>query len=191
TSRFLLTRVTHIGHVREAADSTSYGYENQFECMAASQAYRPPRKTAKPRVYGVQTGVVLGKGSDEVHTDPLGRVRVAFAMQRHQSDEEHGSCWIRVAQIWAGPGYGAMVIPRVGMEVVVTFVDGDPDRPLITGCVYNGTNAPPYDLPGELSKSTFKTHSTPGGQGFSEVRFEDAEGKEQVFVRAQRRMDLR
>lgn len=191
TSRFLLTRVTHIGRVSEGSDSTDYAYENQFECMATSQIYRPPRRTAKPRVHGVQTGIVVGNVPDEIHTDSLGRVQVAFHMQRHNSGDEHASCWIRVAQIWAGPGYGAMVIPRVGMEVVVAFVDGDPDRPLITGCVYNGTNAPPYELPSELSKSTFKTSSTPGSQSFSEVRFEDAEGSEQLFVRAQRRMDLR
>lgn len=187
--RFLLTRVEHRGRVSEGAESTNYAYENHFECLADNQVYRPARKTKKPRVHGVQTGIVVGKAPDEVHTDPLGRVQVAFSL--HGRADERSSCWIRVAQVWAGPGYGAMVIPRVGMEVVVAFVDGDPDRPLITGCVYNGKNSPPYELPSELSKSTFKTSSTPGGEAFSEIRFEDAAGSEQVFVRAQRRMDLR
>ncbi|HLT36567.1 MAG TPA: type VI secretion system tip protein TssI/VgrG, partial [Enhygromyxa sp.] len=191
TRRFLLTRVVHSGGVTEVEGSSGGAYENHFEYIASEQIYRPPLEAAKPRVFGVQTGVVIGKVPDEIHTDPLGRVRVAFHLHHHSQDDDHSSCWIRVAQIWAGAGYGAMVIPRVGMEVVVTFVDGDPDRPLITGCVYNAKHLPPYELPAEMSKSTFKTSSTPGGDGFSELRIEDAEGSEQVFVRAQRRMDLR
>jgi Rhs element Vgr protein len=191
TKRFVLTRVVH-GAVQGGG-----AYENQFECIARDQVFRPARKTPKPRVHGVQTGVVVGKVPDEVHTDRLGRVQVGFPVHGHgpaspqATSSPQATCWIRVAQIWAGQGFGAMVIPRVGMEVVVSFVDGDPDCPLITGCVYNGTNLPPYELPGELSKSTFKTNSTPGGEAFSEVRFEDAKGSEQMFVRAQRRMDLR
>ncbi|MFO7566769.1 MAG: type VI secretion system tip protein TssI/VgrG [Enhygromyxa sp.] len=191
TRRFLLTRVVHSGGVTESPGATEHAYENHFECIAAEQVFRPKQEIKKPRVHGVQTGVVIGKTPDEVHTDSLGRVRVAFHQHHHSQDEEHSSCWIRVAQIWAGPGYGAMVIPRVGMEVVVAFVDGDPDQPLVTGCVYNGKNLPPYELPEQLSKSTFKTSSTPGGDGFGELRFEDAEGSEQLFVKAQRRMDLR
>lgn len=186
----LLTRVVH--HVRRsegADDSRGYDYSNEFDCIPGDHVFRPLRQTPKPRVHGVQTGIVVGKKPDEIHTDRLGRVQVVFPM--HDRDLQASSCWIRVAQVWAGQGFGAMVIPRVGMEVVVSFVDGDPDCPLITGCVYNGTNLPPYELPRELSKSTFKTSSTPGGEDYSELRIEDAKGSEQLFVRAQRRMDLR
>lgn len=194
TRQLLLTRVEH--HVQRDTGSAAHGcsYHADFEFIPSTQVFRPLRAADKPRVRGVQTGVVVGKKPDEVHTDRLGRVQVVFPLLERESSSTGSaqpSCWIRVAQVWAGQGYGAMVIPRVGMEVVVSFVDGDPDQPLITGCVYNATNMPPYPLPEELSRSTFKSSSTPGGEGHSELRIEDAEGSEQVFVRAQRRMDLR
>ncbi|MCA9700360.1 MAG: type VI secretion system tip protein VgrG, partial [Myxococcales bacterium] len=122
--KFLLTQVEHVGRGPSGALDQREHYHNQFRCIADDRPYRPPIP-AKPRVHGVQTGVVVGKTRDEVHTDALGRVRVAFANRSGDLDE-HATCWIRVAQVWAGPGYGAMVIPRVGMEVVVAFVDGDP-----------------------------------------------------------------
>ncbi len=187
TRAILLTRVVH--HIERDAKH-GYSYHNEFECIPLAQAFRPKRRPDKPRVQGVQTAIVVGKQPDEVHTDRFGRVQVVFPLLAG-SEAEQPSCWIRVAQVWAGHGYGTMVIPRVGMEVVVSFVDGDPDQPLITGCVYNGKNLPPYELPEELSKSTFKSNSTPGGQDYSELRIEDAKDHEQLFVRAQRRMDLR
>jgi hypothetical protein len=189
-SELLLTRVVHQAKC-EDRHASAYAYTNAFECAPRTTPFRPAQRTLKPRVHGVQTGVVVGPGGDEIHTDALGRVRVRFhADRRVESDEQHG-CWIRVAQVWAGPGYGAMVIPRVGMEVVVSFVDGNPDCPLITGCVYHGDNAPPRPLPAEISRSTFKSNSTPGGEGFNELMIEDAKGREQIFVHAQRRMDMR
>lgn len=191
TRQLLLTRVDH--HVQRDSGRAAHAcsYHNELHCIPQAQPFRP-KPSKKPRVQGVQTGIVIGKKPDEVHTDKLGRVQVAFPLLDPPGAEpELPSCWIRVAQVWAGQGYGALVIPRVGMEVVVSFVDGDPDQPLITGCVYNATNPPPYELPKELSKSTFKSSSTPGGDDFSELRIEDAKGSEQVFVRAQRRMDLR
>lgn len=182
----LIVRVEHHG-----TGDGELAYHNHFECMPRSQPFRPARRTPKPRVYGVQTGVVVGRTGDEIHTDTLGRVRVEFHRDRSVVDGELASCWIPVAQMWAGNGYGTMIIPRVGMEVVVSFVDGDPDCPLVTGSVYHTDNAPPYSLPSELSKSTIKTRSTPGGDGFNELRIEDQDGREQIFVHAQRRMDVR
>lgn len=188
---FLLVSVTHEGHVGEGSGASDLAYANSFECIPRTRPFRPKAETAKPRVHGLQTGVVVGRAGDEVHTDALGRVRVKFHGDRRSTADEHASGWIRVAQMWAGPGYGSMVLPRVGMEVVVAFVDGNPDCPLVIGCVYDGANAPPQDLPGELSRSTFKSSSTPGGEGFNELRIEDAKGSEQIFVHAQGRMDLR
>jgi type VI secretion system secreted protein VgrG len=186
---FLLVEVKHEGH---AGDGTSdLAYTNSFECIPRTRPFRPSADTAKPRVHGLQTGVVVGRAGEEVHTDALGRVRVKFHGDRHGNADEHASCWIRVAQMWAGAGYGAMVLPRVGMEVVVAFVDGNPDCPLVIGCVYDGANAPPHELPVELGRSTFKSSSTPGGDGFNELRIEDSKGSEQIFVHAQRRMDVR
>jgi len=188
---FLLVRVTHEGTIAAGPGADHRSYANSFECVPVESVFRPALRTPRPRVQGVQTGVVVGRSQDEIYTDQFGRVRVRFHRDRHSPDDEHSSCWMRVAQIWAGAGYGTMVIPRVGMEVVISFVDGDPDRPLVTGCVYDGVNTPPYALPAELTKSTFKTNSSPGGDGFNELRFEDAHGSEQLFMHAQRRMDVR
>lgn len=193
---FLLTRVVHDGGFEGdehggGAGIPEGGYANSFECIPIERVFRPARQTPKPRVHGVQTGVVVGSFHEEIHTDPLGRIRVKFHRDHHSGDDEHASCWIRVAQVWAGRGFGGIVIPRVGMEVVVAFIDGNPDRPIVTGCVYNGTNTPPYELPAEATKSSFKTSSSPGGDGFNELRFEDAHGSEQIFIHAQRRMDVR
>jgi type VI secretion system VgrG family protein len=182
---FLLTSVTH--HGRSGAD----GYSNEFEAIPRELAFRPARVVVRPRVQGVQTGVVVGSAADEIHTDPLGRVRVKLHRDRHSGADEQASCWMPVAQSWAGNGFGAVVLPRVGMEVVVVFIDGNPDRPIVAGCLYNGSNTPPYPLPAQSTKSTFKTQSSPGGDGFNELRFEDAHGSEQLYMQAQRRMDLR
>src|SRR5690606_33717122 len=122
----------------------------------------------------------------EVHTDEHGRIKVLFHWDRLSPFDDTASCWIRVAQRWAGPGWGSVMIPRIGMEVIDEFVDGDPDRPVVTGCVYNGDNRPPYPLPDEKTKSTLKTDSSPGGGGFNELRFEDAKGNEEIFLHAQR-----
>jgi type VI secretion system VgrG family protein len=190
--QFLLTRVIHEGAMGgggSGGPERSYG--NRFECIPVTHEFRPALRTPKPRVHGIQTGVVVGRAQDEIYTDQFGRIRVKFHRDRHSGNDEQASCWIRVAQIWAGPGYGSVVIPRVGMEVVVAFVDGNPDCPIVTGCVYDGQNMPPYPLPAEVTKTTFKTSSSPGGDGFNELRFEDAHGSEQVFIHAQRRMDMR
>jgi type VI secretion system secreted protein VgrG len=149
-------------------------------------AYRPPPLMARPVVYGPQTAMVVGKAGEEIWTDKYGRIKVQFHWDRVGTDDENSSCWVRVAQGWAGKGWGAMSVPRIGMEVVVSFLEGDPDRPLVTGCVYNSDAMPPYALPAEQTKSTIKSNSSKGGEGFNELRFEDKKGAEEVFMHAER-----
>lgn len=164
--------------------------------------FRPRQSTPRPRVIGPQTAIVAGDDEDateEIAVDHLGRVRVNFMWTldtNHLGTIQHGkheqtSCWIRVAQIWAGIKWGALFTPRVGQEVVVEFEDGDPDRPLITGSVYNGKYPPPYPLPGEKTKSTIKSESSKGGKGFNEMRFEDKKGQEELYLHAQKDMNVR
>ena len=149
-------------------------------------AFRPLPVARKPVVQGPQTAMVVGKAGEEIWTDKYGRVKVQFHWDRLGKDDEKSSCWVRVSQSWAGKGWGTMFIPRIGMEVVVEFLEGDPDRPLITGCVYNSDALPPYALPAEQTKSTLKSNSSKGGEGYNELRFEDKKGSEEVFVQAEK-----
>ena len=183
--RFLLTRVIH--RFSGAAKAGSGGrYSNSFECIPEANEHRPAMLTPRPRVFGAQTAVVVGPEGEEIHTDIHGRIKVRFHWDRLNPADETASCWTRVAQPWAGPGWGAMIIPRMGMEVVVDFLDGNPDRPLVVGCVYNGHNTPPYPLPAEKTKSTFKSNSSPSNGGFNELRFEDAAGSEEIYTHAEK-----
>ena len=166
--------------------ATQDGYTNDFVAAPASEPYRPPRKTRKPRIAGTQTAVVVGKSGEEIWTDSYGRIKVQFHWDQEGKKDENSSCWIRVAQGWAGKSWGAMFIPRIGQEVVVSFLEGDPDRPLVTGCVYNGSQTVPYTLPDEQTKSTIKSNSSKGGGGFNEIRFEDKKDSEEIFVHAQK-----
>lgn len=193
---FLVTRVVHTGYAPEALHFTQSGdddfsddlprYGNRFECVPSTTPIRPAQVTVKPRIDGVQTGIVAGPSGEEIHTDEHGRIIVQFHWEESSTYNEQSSCWVRVSQSWAGPSWGAMFIPRIGMEVVVTFIEGNPDRPLVTGCVYNGKSPVPYTLPAEKTKSTLKSMSSPGGNGFNEFRFEDAAGKEEIFIHAQK-----
>lgn len=197
-------------HVREAlkqvegdvqggaagASEANNRYFNRFYGVASDVKVRPARVTPRPVIPGAQTALVMAaKDSDEeIETDFYGRILCRFHWeqpdQRGASQRtKNASCWIRVAQTWAGAAWGSMFIPRVGMEVVVSFLEGDPDRPLVTGCVYNGENHTPYPLPAEKTKSTIKTMSSKGGGGFNELRFEDLKDSEQIFVHAQKDMD--
>jgi type VI secretion system secreted protein VgrG len=188
--KYLLEEVVHRGTRQEAGDGQArLPYGNEFRCRPAEATYRPPRRTPKPFVPGIQTATVTGAGSEEIDVDEHGRIAVKFPWDREGSSDARSSCRIRVAQPWAGPLWGSWWVPRVGMEVVVQFVDGDPDRPLVTGAVYNGDHRPPYTLPDEKTKSTIKSASSPGENGFNEIRFEDASGEEQIFVHAQRNYD--
>ena len=134
--------------------------------------------------------MVVGAAGEELWTDAHGRIKLQFHWDQRGGKDENSSCWVRVAQAWAGPGWGAFTLPRIGQEVVVSFLDGDPDRPLVTGCVYNGTNAPPYALPDAQTRTTLKSSSSPGGNGFNELRFEDKAGEEEVWLQAQKDLTI-
>lgn len=187
-----LTRVVHRADCPEA-DVGDDGrlrepnYHNTFECVPQEVAWRP-RRRPKPRVHGHLLATVVGPPGEEIHTDEHGRIKawIHWDREHEAAPEQDASCWLRVAQAWAGPGFGALFLPRVGMQVLVSFADGDPDQPLCMGCVYDGKNRPPHALPQERAKSTIKTRSTPRGEGGNELRFDDAAGHEEVYVHAQR-----
>ena len=165
-------------------------YSNSFEAFPATLTYRPPMVTARPVIAGTQTATVVGKSGEEIWTDQYGRVVVQFHWDQVGQNDEKSSCWIRVAQGWAGKLWGSIFIPRIGQEVVVSFLEGNPDRPLITGCVFNAEQTVPYTLPDEQTRSTIKTNSSKGGSGFNEIRFEDKAGSEELFVQAQKDMNV-
>ena len=193
---YLLVEVVHTGsqpQVLEEQAGTDLGtqYSNQFLAIPSSVTIRPERKTPKPVVEGVQTAIVVGPTNEEIYTDDdgYGRVKVKFHWDRRDIEgEENRSCWLRVGQFWAGKGWGSVFLPRVGDEVLVNFLEGDPDSPIVVGSVYNEANKPLYTLPDEKTKSTIKTKTYPNDPGFNEIRFEDKKGEEQVFIHAQKDM---
>lgn len=166
-------------------------YTNTFTCIPFTVPFRPPQLTPKPVVQGPQTAIVVGKKGEEIWVDKYGRVKVLFHWDREGKGDEQSSCWVRVSQLWAGKQWGAMFLPRIGQEVIVEFLEGDPDRPIITGRVYNAENIPPYELPAEQTKSTIKSNSSKGGKGFNELRFEDKKGDEQIFIHGEKDEDIR
>ncbi len=166
-------------------------YENRFECIPAVIVYRPPRITPWPVVRGSQSARVVGPSGEEIYTDEYGRIKVQFDWDREGEFNENSSCWIRVCQGMAGGGYGMLFLPRVGQEVIVDFLNGDPDQPIIIGRVYNKDHMPPYTLPDEKTKSVIKTHSSKGGGGTNEIRFEDAKDSEQILLYAQKDLHVR
>ena len=188
--KYLITSLFHHCETHEDIESgaleTRSRYENSFQCIPQKTPFRPPQATPKPTTQGVQTALVVGPAGQEIHTDKHGRVKVQFYWDRQGKLDDKSSCWIRVSQLWAGQGWGAMWIPRIGQEVIVDFIEGDPDRPIITGRVYHAQNVPPYPLPGKKTVSTIKSNSTPGGGGSNELRFEDKKGCEEIFVHAQK-----
>jgi type VI secretion system secreted protein VgrG len=156
--------------------------------MDAKVPFRPAMTTPMPRIEGVQTALVVGKAGEEIWTDKYGRIKVQFHWDREGKKDENSSCWVRVAQLWAGSNWGGMHIPRIGQEVIIDFLEGDPDRPIVTGRVYNGNNMPPYDLPGNQTQSGIKSRSSKGGgpSNFNELRFEDKKGSELVSGQAEK-----
>ena len=162
-----------------------------FTAIPAATVFRPARTTEKPRIQGPQTAIVVGKAGEEILTDEYGRIKVQFHWDRYSPANENSPCWVRVSQAWAGKNWGAVFLPRIGQEVIVEFLDGNPDRPIVTGAVYNGESKPPYPLPDNATKSTIKSNSSKGGQGFNEFRFEDKKGSEQVFLHAEKDEDVR
>jgi len=186
--RYLITRTVHRGCDRGmfAVETSEPEYENDFQSIPEKVPFRPPRHALEPRVFGVHTALVVGPSGDEIHVDEHGRIKVQFHWDRAGKKDDKSSCWVRVAQPWAGSGFGAMFLPRVGHEVVVSFIEGDPDRPLVTGSVYNGVNLPPYGLPDNKTRSTVLSRSSPGGAAGNELRFEDKKDSEEVFLHAQK-----
>ena len=169
----------------------AFDYRNSIEAIPVSVPYHPPRTARRPFIQGSQTAVVVGKSGEEIWCDQYGRVKVQFFWDRAGTMDDNSSCWIRVSQNWAGKGWGAITIPRIGQEVIVDFLEGDPDQPIITGRVYNGDQTVPYTLPDEQTKSTIKSMSSKGGGGFNEIRLEDKAGSEQVFIFGQKNQDIR
>ncbi|BBA35859.1 type VI secretion protein VgrG1 [Methylocaldum marinum] len=163
-----------------------------FHCtltaLDSRQPYRPPRKTRKPFVQGPQTAVVVGPPGEEIYTDRHGRVKVQFHWDREGQRNENSSCWLRVSQPWAGQGWGTVAIPRIGQEVIVDFLEGDPDQPLITGRVYNAQQRLPYPLPAAAHMMGFKSNSTPGGNGYCEMVIHDRAGEEKIVLHSQKDM---
>ena len=165
------------------------GYRNRFVATPWDVPYRPSLSHPKPRVLGAQTAVVTGPAGEEIHCDEYGRIKVQFFWDRQGQADDKTSYWLRISNSWAGDGYGAIAIPRVGMEVLVTFLEADPDQPLVTGCLYHAEHQVPYDLPVNKTRSVFKTLSSPGGGGYNELRIEDRKGAEQIYLHAQRDWD--
>jgi type VI secretion system secreted protein VgrG len=158
------------------------------EVKSADQPYHPPLRQVKPKVYGVENATVVGPPGEEIHTDEFGRVRVQFHWDREGRRDERSSCWIHVSQPWSGAGFGATNLPRVGQEVIVDFLGGDPDRPVITGRVYTNLQKTPYPLPENKTRSGWRSNSSPTTGGYNEIMFEDRAGSELVHMRAQRNM---
>ena len=190
---YLLTAVNH--SARESDYRSSEGevsYENTFACIPLKLPFRPVRTAPRPAVLGTQTAVVVGPAGEEIFTDKYGRVKVQFHWDREGKADNNSSCWLRVAQNSAGKQWGSIFLPRIGHEVVVAFEEGDPDRPIIVGSVYNANEIPPYKLPDEKNKTVlFKSNSTKGGGGFNEIRIDDTKGKEQIFIHGERDRDIR
>jgi type VI secretion system secreted protein VgrG len=162
-----------------------------FSAIPFRVPYRPPKRHEKPLIHGVQTAIVCGPAGSEIHCDNFGRVKVQFHWDRIGTKKDNSSHWIRITNSWAGGNWGQISIPRVGQEVIVSFLEGDPDRPIITGCVYNDQQMPPYSLPDNKTQSGIKSRSSPGGgaSDFNEFRFEDKKGSEQVYLHAQKDFD--
>jgi type VI secretion system secreted protein VgrG len=171
--------------------SSDCTFSCSFTAIKSSQPFRSPRTTPKPKVSGPQTAIVVGPSGEEIYTDEYGRVKVKFHWDRYSKADENSSCWIRVAHVWAGKSWGAIYTPRIGQEIIVEFLEGDPDKPIITGRVYNDQAKPPYDLPGNKTISTLKSNSTKGGEGFNEIRFEDKKGEEQIYIHGEKNLDIR
>jgi type VI secretion system secreted protein VgrG len=191
---YLLTSVHHSAteggdyEVGSAGDE-EFSYRNSFECIPFSTPFRPARITPQPFVQGCQTAVVVGPAGEEIYTDKHGRVKVQFHWDREGKKNENSSCWIRVSHPWAGQGWGAVSIPRIGQEVIVDFLEGDPDRPMIVGRVYNAERMPPFGMPGGAVISGIKSNSTPGGGGYNEISLNDTKGRELIQVHGQYDMD--
>jgi type VI secretion system secreted protein VgrG len=190
--QYLVVSVSHNMHMDdfEAGSGGGAAYTNSFTVVESSTHFRAARITPKPIVQGPQTAVVVGPVGEEIYTDEHGQVKLQFHWDRYGESNENSSCWVRVSQIWAGKNWGGIHIPRIDQEVIVEFLEGDPDRPIITGRVYNGDQPPPYDLPANKTQSGIKSRSTKDGTPnyFNEIRFEDEKNKEEIYVHAEKNL---
>ncbi len=192
---YLITAVTHSGYQpskfpRDADTSKKPGYYNDFVAIPSSVTFIPARKSPSPVINGPQTAVVTGTSGEEIYTDKYGRIKVQFHWDRIGGRDEQSSAWVRVSQIWAGDGYGVMFLPRVGQEVIVDFLHGDPSNPIIVGSLYNDSQVPPYALPESKTISTIRSSSSKGGAGSNELRFEDKSGAEEIYIHGQKDLTL-
>jgi type VI secretion system secreted protein VgrG len=178
----VVKRLTH--------SATTEHYSNAFEALVATVPFRPLRRTPAPRVSGSQTAIVVGPSGEEIWTDKYGRIKVQFFWDRVGVKDENSSCWVRVSQTWAGVNWGSFFLPRIGQEVIVSYVDGDPDRPLVTGSVYNAENTIPVTLPGMQTQSTIKSRSSKNGTAGNEIRMEDKKDSEELYLHAQKDMKV-
>lgn len=179
---------------RLSLHATDALYTNSFEAIPADVSFRPPRLAEKSRIHSTQTAIVVGKKGEEIWTDEYGRVRIQFHWDLDGKNDEKSTCWVRVAQIWAGKNWGTMFIPRIGTEVIVSFLEGDPDQPIIIGTVYNASQTVPYSLPDKKNVSTIKTISTKKGESGekkgNEIRFDDTKKQEELFIHAEKDMNI-
>ena len=176
----------------DAAPAAASSFRAASPPLTRPSSSAPPRLTPKPIVQGPQTAIVVGPSGEEIYTDEYGRVKVQFHWDRHGKSDENSSCWIRVSQFWAGKKWGAIHIPRIGQEVIVEFLEGDPDQPIITGRVYNADQMPPYALPANKTQSGVKSRSSKGGgtANFNEIRFEDKKGSEKLTIHAEKDQEI-
>lgn len=199
---WLLTQIKHEGKQPQvlleyanvfptdvAEDGFNQGYRNSFSAIPWDATYRPALEHPKSHIHGGQTALVTGPAGEDIYCDAYGRVKVKFHWDRRDAGGDKSSCWVRVASNWAGLNHGAVTVPRVGMEVAVTFLEGDPDQPLIYGCLAHVETPVPYPLPLNKSRSVFRSQTTPGGEGYNELHIEDSKGHEKIYIRAQRDLE--
>ncbi|MBL4829404.1 MAG: type VI secretion system tip protein VgrG [Aliivibrio sp.] len=189
---WLVTEVQHCGKQPQVLEELADGaatYQAHFYCTPWDTPFRTTT-VPKPFIENIDTAMVTGPEGEEIYCDEFGRVKVQFHWDREGLANEKTSCWLRTSQAWAGNGYGQLTLPRIGHEVIVSFINGDPDHPIITGSLYNGQNKVPYELPANKTRSTFKTSSSMGGDNFNELRFEDKKESEQIYLHAAKDMDV-
>lgn len=180
---YILRQVSH--------QATQESYTNSFEAYPVAVPFRPERETPRPVIAGIQTAQVVGKSGEEIWTDKYGRIKVQFHWDQLGKGDENSSCWIRVNQGWAGKQWGSIFLPRLGQEVIVSFLEGDPARPVVTGALYNAEQIVPYTLPDDQTKSTIKSNTSKGGAGYNELRFEDKKDSEEIFCHAQKDLTIK
>ncbi len=188
--KFVVSSISHSANEGSyrSGDAGTFNYSNEFQCVPEKTVLRPQVTRSKPYISGSQTAIVVGPSAEEIYTDTFGRIKVQFFWDRLGKKDENSSCWIRVAQVWSGKKWGAQFLPRVGQEVLISFMEGDPDRPIVVGSVYNADQMPTYDLPANKAISGIKSRSTKGAgtENYNELRFEDEKGKELFYLHAEK-----